>query len=42
MSVEDFRSKGRATPGTKIIGLDSGDKVQSLVVVDQTIEKGIL
>lgn len=42
MSVEDFRSKGRATPGTKIIGLDLGDKVQSLVVVDQTIEKGIL
>ena len=42
MSVEDFRSKGRATPGNKIIGLDSGDKVQSLVVVDQTIEKGLL
>jgi DNA gyrase subunit A len=42
MSVEDFRSKGRATPGNKIIGLDTGDKVQSLVVVDQTIEKGLL
>jgi DNA gyrase subunit A len=40
LSVEDFRSKGKATTGNKIVGLDSGDKVQTLVVVDQGAEKG--
>ena len=40
LSVEDFRSKGKATTGNKIVGLDSGDKVQTLVVVDQGTEKG--
>jgi len=41
LSVEDFRSKGKATTGNKIVGLDSGDKVQTLVVVDQGTEKGL-
>lgn len=36
MSVEDFRSKGKTTVGNKIVGLDTGDKVQTLVVVDKT------
>jgi len=39
MSVEDFRSKGKTTIGSKIVGLDSGDKVQTLVVVENTIAK---
>ena len=42
LSVEDFRSKGKATTGNKIVGLDSGDKVQTLVVVDQGTEKGFI
>jgi DNA gyrase subunit A len=40
LSVEDFRSKGKTTTGNKIVSLDSGDKVQTLVVVDQGTEKG--
>ena len=39
MSVEDFRSKGKTTIGSKIVGLDNGDKVQTLVVVDKDISK---
>ena len=39
MSVEDFRSKGKTTIGSKIVGLDNGDKVQTLVVVDKEISK---
>jgi len=39
MSVEDFRSKGKTTIGSKIVGLDNGDRVQTLVVVENTIAK---
>ena len=39
MSVEDLRSKGKTTTGSKIVGLDNGDKVQTLVVVDKSISK---
>jgi DNA gyrase subunit A len=39
MSVEDFRSKGKTTIGNKMVGLDIGDRVQTLVVVDSTISK---
>ena len=39
MSVEDFRSKGKTTVGNKIVGLDLGDKVQTLVVVDKATKE---
>ena len=41
MSVEDFRSKGKTTIGSKIVGLDSGDKVQTLVVIakEETLQQ---
>ena len=39
MSVEDFRSKGKTTVGNKIVGLDTGDKVQTLVVVDKATKE---
>ena len=39
MSAEDFRSKGKTTTGSKIIGLDTGDKVQTLVVVGNNLSK---
>jgi DNA gyrase subunit A len=42
MSVEDFRSKGKTTVGNKIVGLDAGDKVQTLVVVDKTPKEEII
>ena len=42
MSVEDFRSKGKTTVGSKIVGLDIGDKVQTLVVVDKTPKEEII
>ena len=42
MSVEDFRSKGKTTVGSKIVGLDVGDKVQTLVVVDKTPKEEII
>jgi len=42
MSVEDFRSKGKTTVGNKIVGLDTGDKVQTLVVVDKTPKEEII
>jgi DNA gyrase subunit A len=42
MSVEDFRSKGKTTVGSKIVGLDAGDKVQTLVVVDKTPKEEII
>jgi DNA gyrase subunit A len=39
MSVEDFRSKGKTTVGNKIVSLDTGDKVQTLVVVDKATKE---
>ena len=42
MSVEDFRSKGKTTVGNKIVGLDTGDKVQTLVVVDKAPKEEII
>lgn len=39
MSAEDFRTKGKTTNGNRIISLDSGDKVQTLVAVDKSLSK---
>ena len=38
MSVDDFRTKGKTTIGSKIVSLDTGDKVQTLVVVENNFE----
>lgn len=39
MSAEDFRTKGKTTTGSKIVSLDSNDKVQTLVVVENNLSK---